>query len=229
MLGFVILQGVFMGNFDAEPDKDHLEELVVDGSVNSLTKGAGSQAEEGGAEVLEGPVIEAGGGVVKGAEEEEEGEEDDCVLEVEKAILQDLGPKQLKALELMLKGRPVKEIVKKVRVHRGTLHRWVKKNAAFEAAYNQWHEQMRETGYSRLMMLGDKAADAIEKALERGDGRLGMRFLEKMGFAKEREVGPTDVEEVRKQRELEKKKREIQRRKMKGQLGSEEHGLPPWA
>ncbi len=215
-----------MGELGAEAGKDGFGELVVDGSVNRLTKGAGEYAEEGAAEVLAGAVIEASGEVVKS---EEEVEEEDCVLEVEEAILRDLGPKQVKALELLLKGRPVKEIAKKVRVHRVTLHKWMKRNAAFAAAYNQWHEHMQDSVQSRLMMMGEKAADALEKALESGDGRLAMRYFEKMGFAKEREIGPMNVEEVRQQRELEKKKKEVQRRKMKGQLGSEEHGLPPWA
>jgi hypothetical protein len=115
-----------------------------------------------------------------------------------------------------------------VRVHRSTLHRWAKKNAAFEAAYNQWLEQMQDTGYSRLMMLADTAADALEKALAKGDGRLAMRYFEKMGFMKEREIGPTDVEEVRQKKALEKKKKEVERRKAKGEVESEEMGLPPW-
>jgi hypothetical protein len=214
-----------MGNFDAEADKDNLGELVVDGSVNRLTKGAGEYAEGGGTEVLAGAVIEAGGGVVKS---EEEVEEEDCVLEVEEAILRDLGPKQVKALELLLKGRPVKEIAKKVRVHRVTLHKWMKRNAAFAAAYNQWHEHMQGSVQSRLMMMGEKAADALEKALERGDGRLAMRYFEKMSFAKEREVGPTSVEEVREQRELAKRKKKMEQRKLKRELGTDETGIPPW-
>jgi hypothetical protein len=225
MLGFVILQGVFMGDLSAESGKEKLGEFVVDGSVNRLTKGAGRQAEEGAAEVLTGPVIEAPGEIVKS---EEEVEEEDCVLEVEEAILRDLGPKQVKALELLLKGRPVKEIAKKVRVHRVTLHKWMKRNAAFAAAYNQWHEHMQGSVQSRLMMMGEKAADALEKALERGDGRLAMRYFEKMGFAKEREVGPTNVEEVREQRELTKRKKKMEQRKLRRELGADETGIPPW-
>ena len=178
------------------------------------------------AEVLAGPVVESGGEIVKGAEGGDD--DDDCVVEVDEAILRDLSPKQLKAMELMLRGKRVKEITKKVRVHRATLHRWAKKNAAFEAAYNQWYEQMRDTGHSRLMMLADTAADALERALAKGDGRLAMRYFEKMGLTKEREIGPTDVEEVRQKRELEKKKKEVERRKAKGEVESEELGLPPW-
>jgi hypothetical protein len=49
-----------------------------------------------------------------------------------------------------------------------------------------------------------------------------------MGFMKEREIGPTDVEEVRQKKALEKKKKEVERRKAKGEVESEEMGLPPW-
>ena len=41
-------------------------------------------------------------------------------------------------------------------------------------------------------------------------------------------IGPTDAEEVSQKRELEKKKRQVERRKAKGEVESEEMGLPPW-
>lgn len=62
----------------------------------------GNEATAETAEVLAGPVVEVGGEIVKGAEGGDD--DDDCVVEVDEAILRDLGPKQLKAMELMLRG-----------------------------------------------------------------------------------------------------------------------------
>src|ERR1700722_13674137 len=94
-LGFVILPGEFMTNSDRE-----------------LGEADKNEANAEAAEVLAGQVVEIGGEIVKGAEGEDD---DDCVVEVDEAILRDLGPKQLKALELLLRGKRVKEITKKAR------------------------------------------------------------------------------------------------------------------
>jgi hypothetical protein len=150
-------------------------------------------------------------------------------IEVDEAMVKDLSPAQVRALGLLLAGLGVSEIAREVGVHRVTLHKWMKRHAGFSAAYNQWHEHMRDTAGSRLMMMADKAADALEKAFEAGDGRLAMRYFEKMGLVNRSKAGPTDVELIQKSRELARKKKVLKQRKAAGDLMMEEMVLPPGA
>jgi uncharacterized protein with von Willebrand factor type A (vWA) domain len=136
-----------------------------------------------------------------------------------------LGPEQQRALELLLEGKSVVEVAKAVGIHRGSLHRWMKHDAVFVAAYNQWHEQMRDGSHSRLMMIAERATGAVEKAIDAGDGRLALRLLEKMGVVKEREMGPTDAEEIEEQWAMEVKRKNLKRRKEASDMHIEEMGI----
>ena len=148
------------------------------------------------------------------------------IIEVDQAMVKDLKPEQARALALLLAGKSVSEIALEVGVHRVTVHKWMKRHAGFAAAYNQWHEQMRDTAQSRLMMMADKAADALEKALEAGDGRLAMRYFEKMGLVTQSKSGATDVESVKKDQEIARKKKALKQRKAAGALMMAEMDLP---
>jgi len=133
-----------------------------------------------------------------------------------------LRPKQQRALELLVGGMPVEKLAEEVGVDRSTVYVWLKKDAAFQAAYNQWIEQLESEAKARSKMLLRKAGDAVEKALEGGDGRLGLRLLEKMGIVKEREVGPTEAEEVEMERTVAKKKKDLERRKLEAEIKESE-------
>jgi len=61
--------------------------------------------------------------------------------------------------------------------------------------------------------------------LDRGDERLGLRVLKKLGIAKERAVGLTDAEEIKKERELERKRKDVRRRTAESDLKIEEMGI----
>jgi hypothetical protein len=137
-------------------------------------------------------------------------------------VVRALRPEQQRALELMVSGTPVADAAKEIGVHRATVYAWLKKDAVFAAAHNQWQEQLEVETLSRVKMLMRKATDAVEKSLESGDGRLGLRFLEKTGMVKERAVGPTEAEEVEKERKVERKKKEIERRKVEKKIREDE-------
>jgi hypothetical protein len=83
-----------------------------------------------------------------------------------------LRPEQERAITLLISGTGVTETAKEVGVSRQTLYAWMK-DSKFAAARNQWHDEMREEGKSLLHQMIKKAAGAVDKALESGDGRLG--------------------------------------------------------
>lgn len=133
-----------------------------------------------------------------------------------------LGVEQQTALELLLTGKSIAETARSAGVSRVAIYRWLKHDAAFQAAYNQWHDQLQESCRSRLQTLTDKATDALEKALEAGDARAALQLLKGMGMIKERPPGPTDPEEIEKTLAMEKKRQELRLRREKARLRDEE-------
>jgi len=133
-----------------------------------------------------------------------------------------LGVEQQAALELLLTGKSIAETARSAGVSRMAIWRWMKHDAAFQAAYNQWHDQLQESCRSRLQALTDKATDALEKALEAGDARAALQLLKGMGMIKERTPGPTEPEEVEKILAMDEKRRELRIRREKARLREDE-------
>lgn len=133
-----------------------------------------------------------------------------------------LGVEQQTALELVLTGKSIAETARSAGVSRVAIYRWLKHDAAFQAAYKQWHDQLQESCRSRLQALTHKATDALEKALEAGDARAALQLLKGMGMIKERMPGPTDPEEVEKILALDEKRRELKFRRERARLREDE-------
>ena len=118
------------------------------------------------------------------------------------------GPVELEAekaaaLELLKLGNSMAQTARGAGVSRVTLYRWLKSDPQFGAAYNQWLNELEESGRARLMMLTDKATFAVERALEAGDAKMAMQLLKGMGLIKPSEgPRPTDPADVAKAAEL---------------------------
>ena len=164
---------------EAGGEEVRLGELVVDGAENKLTKGA---------EVLQGELVGEDGKKY-------------AVVEVEDEMVVGLSAEQRQALGMMLAGTKIGKIAREVGVHRTTLRRWKTKHAGFTAAFNRWEELQRDMAKAELIGLTGTAVAALKKAMEAGDGRLALKYFEGMGLLGGRwRVGPTDVEELRKNR-----------------------------
>jgi len=114
------------------------------------------------------------------------------------------------ALQHLLQGRSLKDTAQSTGVDRRTIYRWLKKDPAFRAVYNQWHDEMKESCRSRLLALGDKAADALEKALDGGDAKSALQLLKGIGLLSPVPDRATEEQDVRKEAELEAKSRQIE-------------------
>jgi transposase-like protein len=130
-------------------------------------------------------------------------------VETKELAVRELGADQRAALESLLVGKSITETARSVGISRTTLYDWMRSDPTFRAAYNKWHDSLRESCQSRLLNLTDKATDAVEKALEAGDARTALQLLKGMGLIGERKIGPTDAEEIRATMELEQQRRNL--------------------
>jgi len=129
----------------------------------------------------------------------------------------ELAGAQRATLDLLLLGKSIAETARSAGVSRMTIHRWLKNDPVFRAAYNEWQEQSQESCRSRLQALTDKATDALEKALEAGDARSAVQLLKGMGMIKERKPGATEQEDVK--REIEGYRRKKSSKAMVDEMG----------
>lgn len=120
--------------------------------------------------------------------------------------LAQLAGEQRTAMEQLLLGKSICDVATASGVARTTIYRWLKKDPNFQAVYNQWHEEMRESCRSRLLMLSDKAAGAIEKALDGGDARSALQLLKAIGLLAPTPPRPTDAEDVKREADIERKR-----------------------
>ena len=133
-----------------------------------------------------------------------------------------LGPDQQTALESLLMGKSIAETARSAGVSRMAIYRWLKHDAEFRTAFNQWQDHLRESCRSRLQALTDKATDAVEKALEAGDARTALQLLKGLGMLKEHPPEPTDPMEVQSKLAAEEKRKDIRMRREKARLMDEE-------
>ena len=120
-----------------------------------------------------------------------------------------LGPKQVKALGLLLEGRRQREAAAAVGVSEATVSRWVNHDAEFMAALNRAKLDAWEAQRARLAGLSEKAVDALAALLTAGSEaaqyKAACTVLDAAGLlARGRPVGDTDaatIERKRRQRE----------------------------
>jgi hypothetical protein len=91
-----------------------------------------------------------------------------------------------------------------------TLHRWLKQDARFAAAYNAWQQEAVATARGRLLALSDQAVTTVANSVKAGDTRAALLVLKAMGAMDRPTPGPTDPEGVLREQELERKRIERQ-------------------
>ncbi len=130
------------------------------------------------------------------------------VKEGEGMGMEGLAAKQRTAMETLVAGGSVTEAARSCGVSRTTIYQWLKHDATFQAAYNQWHEMMEQSCRSRLKMMLDKASSALEKALEGGDAKAALQLLKGMGMIRANEEEKSTVaEEVERENQIKRRSR----------------------
>mgnify|MGYP000945757305 CR=1 FL=1 len=106
---------------------------------------------------------------------------------------QKLSSKQLLAIDMILTGLNDREVAESIGVGRNTVNKWRNHDEDFQAELNERRRELNEATQNRIRSLTQKALDAIEYALERGDARIALEVLKLAGFAKLEEP-PIDKE-----------------------------------
>jgi transposase-like protein len=101
-----------------------------------------------------------------------------------------LEPEQQRALRYLVEGSSVAETARSMGVARSTIHRWIKNDATFRAAYEEWQEEALASVRSRLLALTDRATDSIEQSVKAGNSAVSMQVLKSLGcFGGKKEKG----------------------------------------
>jgi transposase-like protein len=114
-----------------------------------------------------------------------------------------LSPPQRLAIQMLTSGRTLVAAATAAGVNRTTLYRWLKGDPAFQAAYNAWQKDMRDTARGRILALSDLAINTVARAMTQGDTRAALRILQATGALNIDEPGSTDPTELRRLQELE--------------------------
>ena len=93
-----------------------------------------------------------------------------------------LNPKQVVALESLLRGSTATEAARTAGVDRRTLFRWLRSDTEFQAAMNRGRREAREAAMLRLEWLAESAVTALEQALGGGDTRSAITLLRGLGL-----------------------------------------------
>jgi hypothetical protein len=96
-----------------------------------------------------------------------------------------LSGKQERVLTLLLTGASVSDAASAAEVARETVHRWLREDYGFQAAFNRGRKELREAMQARLMALAGKAADAVERCICEGDGKMALSLLKGLGLLPE--------------------------------------------
>jgi hypothetical protein len=131
-----------------------------------------------------------------------------------------LSADQRTAMESLGTGVSVVETAKAMGIHRGTIYRWIKQDAAFAAAYNAWHESLQENCRGSVAMLLGKSAATLHKAVEGGDAKIALAILTKTRMLEKEKERNTDEEEIRREAAIAKKNRDGKLRRREAVAGS---------
>ena len=116
----------------------------------------------------------------------------------------DLPPQQIQALSALLTGAAITAAAEAAKVERATVHRWLRDDWAFQAAYNGLRRDFRREAEARIDQIALMAVEAVAAAIEAGDVRAALAVLRSAGVLSGRqpEIGPECADEVAEEAEV---------------------------
>jgi len=78
----------------------------------------------------------------------------------------------------------------------------------FRAAHNAWQKHTVASTRSSILALTEPAIRSVAAALEAGDAKTGLMLLKSLGLLTPPTPGSTDVEDVKKEQKIERKRQD---------------------
>ena len=124
-----------------------------------------------------------------------------------------LTPSQEAALQALLIGNTVTAAAQASGVDRTTVHRWLKSDPEFRAAYNRKRMEMRQAQESKLLAIADLAIDTLDSAVRAGDVRAAIAVAKGLGLltGTSPRIGEDDPDAIRRRMEQDAAFRQIER------------------
>jgi len=113
-----------------------------------------------------------------------------------------LTPEQENAIDLLIMGKPDREVAESLGIARETVMRWRHEHPLFIAELNRRRKDLWADAHERLRGLVSKAVEVIEQAVHGGDIKVAVELLKivKVHGEVRAPEGPTDPEMVLRQR-----------------------------
>ncbi|MDQ6832901.1 MAG: hypothetical protein M3008_05845 [Chloroflexota bacterium] len=92
-----------------------------------------------------------------------------------------LQPEQVTVLEALLHGETVTDAARAAAVSPRTVHRWLKDDFVFQAAFNRERRALMEAMQHRLFALTTLALDTVEGAVKAGDVKAALAVIKAVG------------------------------------------------
>ncbi len=116
----------------------------------------------------------------------------------------ELAPPQTAALASLLTGCTVTAAAEAAAVDRSTLHRWLREDYTFQAAYNRGRRELHEAAATGLLVLAEDAAAALRQGIRDGNVPAALAVLKGLGLLAGQAplIGSDDTAVLRPQAEL---------------------------
>ena len=93
-----------------------------------------------------------------------------------------LRPDQLTVLELLIAGESITNAAKQAGISRESIHRWLRDDFEFQAAFNQMKRDLQEAVGAHILATSRRAAEAVDQAVAAGDVRAALQVLRGTGM-----------------------------------------------
>jgi hypothetical protein len=114
-----------------------------------------------------------------------------------------LSPEQVSVLEALVRGETVTNAAQGAGVSPRTVHRWLKDDFAFQAAYNRERRALMTAMQQRLTLLAATAIETVEGAVKAGDVKAALAVIKAVGLlsGEASAIGAADPDGLQEERE----------------------------
>ena len=127
---------------------------------------------------------------------------------LDEPMAENLTDRQIKFLRALVSGKKVMFAAAAAGVSRSTVYRW-QSDSHFVAALNAWRQHSEELTRNRMLVIAEKAVDALDGALAGGDRVAALTVLKAMGILAPVRHGLTDAHAIDRQKEMKARRRQL--------------------